>query len=146
MLLSAPEDARRQGAPMAVEEKVTPNSKQTALVTARARRRALDADRVARDRRIQAATAEVLVLLDQRSEAQRALQHLETAIGSALYRLLDQTRTGPRDGRAALRPAPRDDPPADPRRRRFCRRRPAPTRGNHVGRRSSPVAPRRTPA
>jgi hypothetical protein len=51
----------------------TVNVKQAALAKARQRRLALDADRDARDRRLEAAVAEVLVMLERRSEIEREL-------------------------------------------------------------------------
>ena len=62
--------------------------KQEALAKARARRLALDADRDVRDRRVEAAAAEVFVLLAERAEAERAVIAADTAIGAALRRLL----------------------------------------------------------
>jgi hypothetical protein len=66
----------------------TVNVKQAALAKARQRRLALDADRDARDRRVEAAVAEVLVLLERRSEIERELVDTNTTIGDALRRVL----------------------------------------------------------
>lgn len=64
--------------------------RQAALARARERRLALDAERDARDRRVEEATAEVLVLVDARRDAERSLSELDAAIGAALRRLLGE--------------------------------------------------------
>lgn len=66
----------------------TVNAKQAALRKAREKRLALDADRDARDRRIEEATADVLVRLDERAEAEAALARINDGIGAALRLLL----------------------------------------------------------
>ena len=58
--------------------------KQEALAKARTRRLALDADRDARDRRVEAAAAEVFVQLAERGQAERAVIAANNAIGAAL--------------------------------------------------------------
>jgi hypothetical protein len=64
------------------------NAKQAALVRARQQRIALDRDRDARDRRLEHATAEVFVLLDQRAEAERQFDAVTAMLGGALRSLL----------------------------------------------------------
>jgi hypothetical protein len=59
-----------------------------ALTKARERRRALDAARDEQDRRIEQATAEALVALEARSEAEQALAAATAALGETLRRLL----------------------------------------------------------
>lgn len=59
-----------------------------ALTKARERRRALDAARDEHDRRIEQATAEALVALEARSEAEQALAAATAALGETLRALL----------------------------------------------------------
>jgi uncharacterized membrane protein YccC len=59
-----------------------------ALTKARERRRALDAARDEHDRRVEQATAEALVALEARSEAEQALAAATAALGETLRRLL----------------------------------------------------------
>ena len=59
-----------------------------ALTKARERRRALDAARDEHDRRIEQATAEALVALETRSEAEQALAAATAALGETLFTLL----------------------------------------------------------
>jgi len=59
-----------------------------ALTKARERRRALDAARDEHDRRIEQATAEALVALEARSEAEQALASATAALGETLRTLL----------------------------------------------------------
>ncbi len=68
----------------------TVNAKQAALRKARVKRLALDADRDARDRRIEDATADVLVRLDERAEAEAALARINESLGAGLRLLLDE--------------------------------------------------------
>lgn len=68
----------------------TVNAKQAALRKAREKRLELDADRDARDRRVEEATAEVLLLLDRRVEMEAAAARLDERIGDALRRLLGE--------------------------------------------------------
>ena len=68
----------------------TVNAKQAALRKAREKRLALDADRDARDRRIEDATADVLVLMDERVKAEAELARVSEQIGAGLRRLLDE--------------------------------------------------------
>jgi len=65
------------------------SSRQQALAKARERRSALDQDRVARDRRVEEATAQVLLQLQERTAAEQAVQVANTEIGAALRRLLE---------------------------------------------------------
>ena len=60
----------------------------SALTKARERRRALDAARDEHDRRIEEATAEALVALEARSEAEQALVVATAALGETLRTLL----------------------------------------------------------
>ena len=60
----------------------------SALTKARERRRALDAARDEHDRRIEEATAEALVALEARSEAEQALASATAALGETLRTLL----------------------------------------------------------
>ncbi len=64
------------------------SSRQQAMAKARERRSALDQDRVARDRRVEEATAQVLLQLQERAAAEQAVQVANTEIGAALRRLL----------------------------------------------------------
>ena len=64
------------------------NTKHAALARARQRRIALDRDRDARDRRLEAAAAEVFVLLDQREKAERQIDAVNAMIGGALRSVL----------------------------------------------------------
>jgi len=64
------------------------SSRQQAMAKARERRSALDQDRVARDRRVEEATAQVLLQLEERAAAEQAVQVANTEIGAALRRLL----------------------------------------------------------
>ncbi|CCG02763.1 conserved protein of unknown function [Blastococcus saxobsidens DD2] len=59
-----------------------------ALTKARERRRALDAARDEQDRRVEEATAEALVALEGRREAEQALQAATAALGETLRTLL----------------------------------------------------------
>jgi hypothetical protein len=59
-----------------------------ALTKARERRRALDAARDDQDRRVEEATAEALVALEARSEAEQALAAATAALGETLRTLL----------------------------------------------------------
>lgn len=63
---------------------------QAALTRARERRVALDAERDARDRRIEGAAAEVFMLLGDRTEAEGDVAAANAAIGQALRRVLDE--------------------------------------------------------
>lgn len=58
-----------------------------ALSVARDRRRALDRDRDEQDRKVEEATATVLVALDHRDAAQHALDEASAAVGRALTTL-----------------------------------------------------------
>jgi len=64
------------------------SSRQQAMAKARERRSALDQDRAARDRRVEEATAQVLLQLQERAAAEQAVQVANTEIGAALRRLL----------------------------------------------------------
>jgi len=64
------------------------SSRQQALAKARECRSALDQDRVARDRRVEEATAQVLLQLQERAAAEQAVQVANTEIGAVLRRLL----------------------------------------------------------
>ena len=66
----------------------TVSSRQQAMAKARERRSALDQDRVARDRRVEEATAQVLLQLEERAAAEEAVQVANTESGAALRRLL----------------------------------------------------------
>ncbi len=66
----------------------TVSSRQQAMAKARERRSALDQDRVARDRRVEEATAQVLLQLEERAAAEEAVQVANAEIGAALRRLL----------------------------------------------------------
>jgi electron transfer flavoprotein alpha subunit len=59
-----------------------------ALTKARERRRALDVARDEHDRRIEEATAEALVALEARSEAEQALAAATAALGESLRTLM----------------------------------------------------------
>ena len=61
-----------------------------ALATARARRRELDRERDRQDLRVEQATAEALVMLQLRHEAQTALEVASAELGAALRTLLAQ--------------------------------------------------------
>jgi len=61
--------------------------RQQAMAKARERRSALDQDRAARDRRVEEATAQVL--LQERAAAQEVVQAVNAEIGAVLRRLLD---------------------------------------------------------
>jgi len=65
------------------------SSKQQAMAKARERRSALDQDRVARDRRAEEATAQVLLQLQERAAAEQGVQVANAKIGAALRRLLE---------------------------------------------------------
>ncbi len=65
------------------------SSRQQAMAKARQRRAALDQDRAARDRRVEEATAQVLLQLQERATAEQAVQLANTEIGAALRRLLE---------------------------------------------------------
>jgi len=75
---------RRSGPEMA--SKVS--SRQQAMAKARECRSALDQDRVARDRRVEEATAQVLLQLQERAAAEQAVQVANAEIGAVLRRLL----------------------------------------------------------
>jgi hypothetical protein len=62
----------------------TVNAKQAALRKAREKQLALDAERDSRDRRIEDATADVLVQLDERAAAEGALARINEGIGEQL--------------------------------------------------------------
>jgi len=62
--------------------------RQQAMAKARERRSVLDQDRVARDRRVEEATAQVLLQLEERAAAEQAVQVANTEIGAVLRRLL----------------------------------------------------------
>ncbi len=64
------------------------SSRQQAMAKARERRSVLDQDRVARDRRVEEATAQVLLQLQERAAAEQAVQLANTEIGAVLRRLL----------------------------------------------------------
>ena len=64
------------------------SSRQQALAKARERRSALDQDRVAGDRRVEEATAQVLLQLQERAAAEQAVQVANAQIGAVLRRLL----------------------------------------------------------
>jgi hypothetical protein len=66
----------------------TVTAKQQALAKARARRVAMDADRDARDRRVEEATAEVLVLLAERTRAEQEIGRTNRAVADALQLVL----------------------------------------------------------
>ena len=59
-----------------------------ALTKARERRRALDAARDEQDRRVEDATAEALMALEARRQAEQALQAATAALGETLRALL----------------------------------------------------------
>ncbi len=65
------------------------SSRQQAMAKARERRSALDQDRAARDRRVEEATAKVLLQLQERAAAEQAVQVANAQIGAVLRRLLD---------------------------------------------------------
>jgi len=65
------------------------SSRQQAMAKARERRSALDQDRVARDRRVEEATAQVLLQLQERAAAEQGVQVANAKIGAALRRLLE---------------------------------------------------------
>jgi hypothetical protein len=65
------------------------SSRQQAMAKARERRTALDQDRAARDRRVEEATAQVLLQLQERAAAEQAVQVANAQIGVVLRRLLD---------------------------------------------------------
>lgn len=67
-----------------------------ALTKARERRRALDAARDEHDRRIEEATAEALVALEARREAEQALAVATAALGQTLRTLLAKDVTAER--------------------------------------------------
>jgi len=60
-----------------------------AMAMARERRSALDQDRAARDRRVEEATAQVLLQLQERAAAEQAVQIANAQIGAVLRRLLN---------------------------------------------------------
>jgi len=62
---------------------------QAALAKARQRRVELDADRDARDRRVEEAAAEAMLLVAERAQVEGRLASLNTSLGAALRRLLD---------------------------------------------------------
>jgi len=63
--------------------------RQQAIAKARERRSALDQDRAARDRRVEEATAQVLLQLQERTAAQETVQATNAKIGAVLRRLPD---------------------------------------------------------
>jgi len=65
------------------------SSRQQAMAKARERRSALDQDRAARDRRVEEATAQVLLQLQERATAEEAVQVANAQIGAVLRRLLN---------------------------------------------------------
>jgi hypothetical protein len=66
----------------------TVTTKQAALAKARERRLALDAERDARDHRVEEATAEALLLLEQRAAAESAMDEASAGLSVVLRRLL----------------------------------------------------------
>jgi len=62
--------------------------RQQAMAKARERRSALDQDRAARDRRVEEATAQVLLQLEERAAAEQAVQVANTESGAVLRPLL----------------------------------------------------------
>lgn len=86
--MRACDDPRRSA--MRAEEAVvrTVIRQAAALTKARERRRALDAARDEHDRRVEQATAEALVALEARSEAEQALASATAALGVTLRTLL----------------------------------------------------------
>lgn len=66
----------------------TVNVRQAALAKARHRRIALDADRDARDRRLEDAVAQVIVQLEHRAEIEQRLADTNITIGHALHQVL----------------------------------------------------------
>jgi hypothetical protein len=78
----------------------TVNAKQAALAKARARRVALDAERDARDRRVEDAAAEAMLLIAERTRAQEVLTGINAALGGALRRV--QAEGVGADGTAVL--------------------------------------------
>jgi len=64
-------------------------AKQAAMVKSRERRAALDEDRAARDRRVEEATSQVLLQLEERAAAAATVQAANAEIGVVLGRLLD---------------------------------------------------------
>ena len=68
--------------------------RQQAMAKARERRSALDQDRAARDRRVEEATAQVLLQLQERAAAQETVQAANAEIGAVLRRLLDDEGIG----------------------------------------------------
>lgn len=78
----------------------TVTTRQAALAKARERRLALDAERDARDRRVEEATAEALVLLEHRAAAEVAVRDANAELATVLKKLLDDG-VGP-DGAASL--------------------------------------------
>lgn len=68
----------------------TVTTRQAALRKAREKRLALDENRDARDRRVEDATADVLVKLDERARTEVALARINEQIGAGLRRLLDE--------------------------------------------------------
>jgi hypothetical protein len=89
---------QREGGVPTVARTVT--TKQAALAKARERRLALDAERDARDRRVEEATAAALVLLEQRASAESAVSDANAGLATTLRKLLADG-VGP-DGVASL--------------------------------------------
>jgi hypothetical protein len=63
--------------------------RQQAMAKARERRSALEQDRAARDRRVEEATAQVLLQLQERAAAQEVVQAVNAELGAVLRRLLE---------------------------------------------------------
>jgi hypothetical protein len=66
------------------------NGRQAALLKARERRQALDRDRDAKDQRIEVAAAAALMALDDRAEAQRAVDASVARVADAVRALLQE--------------------------------------------------------
>ncbi len=75
---------------------MTGRARREALTRARTRRLELDADRAERERRIESATADVLVLLKHRADRLQGVTDIEVAVGLAM-RSLVQANVGLRD-------------------------------------------------
>ncbi len=71
-------------------------AKARALEKARVRRIELDKERDARDRRLEDAAADVLVLLEQRAEAHQLVERANSAIGKALRRMTEEDASAER--------------------------------------------------
>lgn len=75
---------------------MTGRARREALTRARTRRLELDADRAQRERDIESATADVLVLLQDRADRLQEVTDKEVTIGLAMRSLI-QAGVGPRD-------------------------------------------------